>query len=1136
MGQNVSSEDTPPFHIFLSHAGEDKETIARPLWKHFDELGHSVFLDEESFRLGDHCPKVMEHAMQTAPVGVFILSPEFVAKEWPMRELLAFVRRYDHAVAANKTPPLLISVFYRFSTQECRDSTIYRTYGELFDRHGLFKRALGDVVPLKDIKHALNMAATFWSIENDLGATNSNRPNMASTRECFIQIIQNKILEVLGAERPQLVNRGHSKGGSHPEYQETYTPCVTVPSNPPKLTLEYGSSITYEGRLRAAVLRKIGSRKAPVVAIGQGGVGKTCALRGLAEDAEIKRVFSGGILYIELGNDATLPNIVESIAHIVDCTGGTNLANVIRAAGSVAGASRKALKWFGSQSCLFLIDDIWHVNGIDCDVMTSLRLMVNPCSRMVYSTRDRYFLREAEETIEFKEKNTFEKVSKQMLMTHAGFELNTVLDNKNKLAFDYFLRLCQGLPLGFGIVGSSVQGYARDCLRRQDGWSEFYNDVLSHRMNLLGTEAWTYGKLPKIVDLSLQVLKKRSGHGKFEGWFRAMSVIQKEQSVPVQMLQRLWDLDTLHEAQTVVEAFADVSVVQMTRNAGSVSVRLHDLILDVAVGKCVEECEAESFFQTLVRNYMPSDEMKKMCEAASGSRLSHAWWNDEDDGYMHNNICRILRKGGYNDQLQWLLLQPQWIVHRLLKGGVLCVEQDLNEGKAICEVPFDFGALREHLQRIGQAARLSASFVRRNPIVEEAWFQLHGRLQWCALENEWTSDFLERMESCAPRPWLKASPKLLQEADGNVLQVFSVSGTVLCTHEEKDAVWVLSREQHTDVIHVGRQEKLNEFYSEERLKVCENSREWMRKFQCASFLTDERMVVTAHGDEIRDWWMHVRHLLCRWQTGSVFVWNRQTGVCEHSIAHICPHHRRFVNFVEEGNMLACQRLDGSIQLWNTLSGEAVGKPLRTHADLKSFVSLSSHVTHVVSRLWDNSLRVWDAQHGNTVAQSLRDENHSVKYVAVSADGTRIVSGSDDSTVRVWDARTGEAMALVEPETGKVTRVAVSANGAYVVSGDTERLQLWALDDTQVELDEQVTAALRTGVCVLTSDDGTWQSTIETLQLTWCTRDWRPFQREVCHYREDGSKIVLGNCEEYVRNVGGGDVYFTRDFRSCRIVR
>eukprot|EP00178_Gracilaria_changii_P012751 TRINITY_DN35_c1_g1_i1.p2 TRINITY_DN35_c1_g1~~TRINITY_DN35_c1_g1_i1.p2 ORF type:complete len:111 (+),score=17.79 TRINITY_DN35_c1_g1_i1:337-669(+) len=110
-----------------------------------------------------------------------------------MRELLTFVRRYDCAIQSEETPPLIIPVFYRFCTHECRDSVIFITYHALFHRHGLFRRACDGTATLKDVMHALGTAAKMWSIRNDLGASNSHKPGMSRSRKALIDTIETLI-------------------------------------------------------------------------------------------------------------------------------------------------------------------------------------------------------------------------------------------------------------------------------------------------------------------------------------------------------------------------------------------------------------------------------------------------------------------------------------------------------------------------------------------------------------------------------------------------------------------------------------------------------------------------------------------------------------------------------------------------------------------------------------------------------------------------------------------------------------------------------------------------------------------------------------------------------------------------------
>lgn len=142
-------------------------------------------------------------------------------------------------------------------------------------------------------------------------------------------------------------------------------PMNHVPPNPPRLTLDYSSKITPEGKLKSAILARTEKRLIAFMASGQGGVGKTCALRGLAEDNDIKAKFLGGIFYIQLGNDSKTSDIIEGLAAIIRHTGGIQLSQNIKALEKVQDACDKASQWFYEQSCLFLVGDLWRVNGID---------------------------------------------------------------------------------------------------------------------------------------------------------------------------------------------------------------------------------------------------------------------------------------------------------------------------------------------------------------------------------------------------------------------------------------------------------------------------------------------------------------------------------------------------------------------------------------------------------------------------------------------------------------------------------------------------------------------------------------------------------------------------------------------------
>jgi len=76
-----------PYDLFISHASEDKHTVAVPLADYLPERGLSVWLDIDELTLGDSLRSAIDRGLRDAKFGVVILSPAFVAKVWPRREL-----------------------------------------------------------------------------------------------------------------------------------------------------------------------------------------------------------------------------------------------------------------------------------------------------------------------------------------------------------------------------------------------------------------------------------------------------------------------------------------------------------------------------------------------------------------------------------------------------------------------------------------------------------------------------------------------------------------------------------------------------------------------------------------------------------------------------------------------------------------------------------------------------------------------------------------------------------------------------------------------------------------------------------------------------------------------------------------
>jgi len=87
-----------PFEIFVSHASEDNDAIARPVGEALRGRGFHVWYDEFNLQLGATFETALPAAIEDSVCGVAILSPTFLTKQWPRRELAALGARLSFAV------------------------------------------------------------------------------------------------------------------------------------------------------------------------------------------------------------------------------------------------------------------------------------------------------------------------------------------------------------------------------------------------------------------------------------------------------------------------------------------------------------------------------------------------------------------------------------------------------------------------------------------------------------------------------------------------------------------------------------------------------------------------------------------------------------------------------------------------------------------------------------------------------------------------------------------------------------------------------------------------------------------------------------------------------------------------------
>lgn len=79
--------------VFISHASEDKDDFVRPLADALRARGLSVWFDELTLRVGDSLRRSIDRGLARSRFGVVVVSPNFLDKEWPQKELDGLVAR-----------------------------------------------------------------------------------------------------------------------------------------------------------------------------------------------------------------------------------------------------------------------------------------------------------------------------------------------------------------------------------------------------------------------------------------------------------------------------------------------------------------------------------------------------------------------------------------------------------------------------------------------------------------------------------------------------------------------------------------------------------------------------------------------------------------------------------------------------------------------------------------------------------------------------------------------------------------------------------------------------------------------------------------------------------------------------------
>lgn len=94
------------YDVFLCHASEDKDAIAKPLYEELRKQGLTVFIDEEDIKWGESLIDVINKALHKSKYVIAVMTDKSVGKSWPQKEINAVLNQEIKA-GTNKLLPLI---------------------------------------------------------------------------------------------------------------------------------------------------------------------------------------------------------------------------------------------------------------------------------------------------------------------------------------------------------------------------------------------------------------------------------------------------------------------------------------------------------------------------------------------------------------------------------------------------------------------------------------------------------------------------------------------------------------------------------------------------------------------------------------------------------------------------------------------------------------------------------------------------------------------------------------------------------------------------------------------------------------------------------------------------------------------
>lgn len=1069
----------PPSSVCICCASEDKTDIAEPLQRALVEQNVTVIypsrpgFDSAKSSVSDEFP------FNTNTTAIFILSKELLLDLHSVK-LLDHCHRLHVSGDGSETRLSIILVFYRISTEQIT-SIVHEGA-----QNAILSNAIRTIKPILTGVLPQNIKI----IKNNIFSTAKNSADApCALQQLITDIVDTVGVLQTQSPIPHGTVSVRSDQFNDP-FRRSFLVQKATPFAVVNFNADDGKHLTMEGELKRMIMsptrngteENASIEKRPyqeVISVsGQSGVGKSTALQAISWEHDVREHFAGGIYWITLGEHASPGRIIQELSDIVITAGGASLSQQILQAQSLRAGVELFATWFNGRKVLFILDDLWPTSHSFIGFLFELQFLTSHPGRIVLSTQFDDIAQATGFNIKFHPDGPQSEKSRQILSNHIGLakdEIDCLWQNSHtKTILDH----CGGLPITLSLAGRALRhcfdSKALSLLNSVDVYATKiavrHNSVLNSAYDVNSTLKTSLLISLEFANVQLQDEVSKSQldtHIPSEELFARLSVFQKQSKVSLQALSGLWSMDSSFTVK-VVDMFQSFNLLSRFNQ----NVQIHNACSEVCKFLASSRGDARNFHTSLLHYYLSSADQNqdfhglesRISVATSSSEESLAtttkklswyhksptltrksslpsqskndlsrdiefeWWdtNLHSDNYLNFNLCWHLKSTGSLKELQMLLTNARWVLHRVANKNLQLYKDDFLQALELLrsEVHGNDNSFANQLEIIENAVSQAWNLICTNPC--EFQFQIFARLIGNSDNCTIIKRFLNSVRLDANRPWMMPSHTVFPDQPNLLLsKIVLKKGVTAMALGRASQTFPNDQTRFAYLATEGSISKLDLKTN----KIVHEIKGNVRHVTCVA-VSENGLVVVAG-----------------MQSGSIYIWNSETGNLIRAIGMAHNEPVSCIAVCSGGKRIASGSKDRRVRVWKA-KVVGVGVTLCGHVKTVSCIAMSADGKRIATGSDDCTVRTWDTKSDSETGYVLGSHQREVSSVSMSSDGRWLLSCGFDDTIKVWDAKKKRMHKILQSGVSNLRYAGITFDALTAIGVSTSlETQTWNIADT-----------------------------------------------------------------------------------------